>query len=96
MIFALTLAFMPIHAAVQIAANGTAACVIARQPGATPAERYAAEELAATLTQITGTTFEVRELGEDAPASVILVGRDHWRPSCSRKRDFPNWAARSM
>ena len=74
LIFVLTLAFVPVHAGVRIASAGTALCVIATQPGATPAERYAAEELAAALSQITGAAFELRELGEEAPESVIVVG----------------------
>ncbi|MSU58912.1 MAG: DUF4838 domain-containing protein [Pedosphaera sp.] len=70
---ALTLA-MPLRAKVQIADKGEARCVIVTQPGATPAEHYAAEELAATLKEITGATFELRELAVDAPASAIIVG----------------------
>ncbi len=38
---------LPGHAAVELASAGMARCVIVTQPGATPAERYAAEELAA-------------------------------------------------
>ncbi len=72
--FALTLAWLPVQAKVQIAVGGIARCVIVTQPGATPAERYAAGELAATLAQITGAKFETRELMDDAPESAIVVG----------------------
>ena len=71
---ALTLACPPAQAKVQIASGGIARCVIVTQPGATPAERYAAEELAATLKQITGATFVTRELADNAPESAIVVG----------------------
>ena len=58
----------------QIAAPGGARCVIVTQPGATVTERYAAEELAATLRQITGATFEIQEQNDAAPPSAIVVG----------------------
>jgi hypothetical protein len=70
----LALACTPAHAEVQIASGGTARCVIVTQPGASPAERHAAEELAATLHQITGATFQTRELADNAPESAIVVG----------------------
>jgi hypothetical protein len=62
------------EAKVQIAERGKARCVIVSQPGATPAERRAADELAATLRQITGAAFEVRETAVDAPDAAIVVG----------------------
>jgi len=65
---------LPLHAKLPIAASGQARCLIVTQPGATPAERYAAEELASTLKEITGATFETRELADSAPESAILVG----------------------
>lgn len=71
---ALMLARLPAQAKVMIAADGIARCLIVTQPGATPAERYAAEELAATLRQITGATFVTRELADNVPASAIVVG----------------------
>jgi len=71
---ALTLAWLPVQAKVTIAAGGLARCVIVTQPGATPAERHAAEELAATLRQITGATFATQELTDHAPESAIVVG----------------------
>jgi hypothetical protein len=74
LVIALTLAWLPAQAKVQIAAGGIARCVIVTQPGATPAEHYAAEELAAMLRQITGATFETRELADNAPESAIVVG----------------------
>lgn len=57
-----------------IAAGGKARCVIVCQPGATVAERHAADELTRALMQITGAPFEVREAGKNTPASAILVG----------------------
>ncbi len=71
---ALTQLSMPIQAKMQIASEGTARCVIVTQPGATVAERYAADELASMLKQITGAAFEIKELKDDAPASAIIVG----------------------
>ncbi len=58
----------------QIASEGKAACVILTQPGATVAERHAAEELANDLKQITGAAFEIKEAGDSAPASAIIIG----------------------
>ena len=63
-----------VAAEMRIAENGIARCVIVTQPGATPAERHAASDLAATLKQITGAEFEIRETASDAPASAIVVG----------------------
>ena len=76
-LLALALTSLPlsIQAKVEIASSATARCVIVTQPGATPAERYAAEELTATLRQITGATFETRELADNAPESAIVVGQ---------------------
>src|SRR5690348_8975944 len=70
----LSLCSYKVEAKMQIASNGKAACVIVRQPGATPAELHAAEELANTLHQITGATFPIRAPGVDVPASAIIVG----------------------
>lgn len=59
---------------IPIAERGRARCVIVRQPGATPAERYAAEELASTLQKITGAEFEIKDT-ETAPSeSAIIIG----------------------
>ncbi|NOS69017.1 MAG: DUF4838 domain-containing protein [Verrucomicrobia bacterium] len=71
---ALTLALLPAQAKMQIASGGIARCVIVTQPGATPAERTAAEELSSMLKQITGATFETRELTDSVPESAIIVG----------------------
>src|SRR5689334_16248781 len=60
-------------AGVQLASRGKALCPILIQPGATAAEKHAADELAATLKQITGSAFDVRE-GSDVPSAAILVG----------------------
>jgi hypothetical protein len=62
----------PVSASV-IAAHGHAKMVIVTDPAATPTERFAAHELAATLQQITGATFEI-QTNAIAPAHAILVG----------------------
>jgi len=62
------------QAKVPIAAGGTARCLIVTQPGATPAERYAATELAIALQEITGATFETREVSGPAPHPAIIIG----------------------
>jgi len=63
-----------VEAKMRLAEGGKARCVIVRQPGATPAERHAADELAATLRQITGATFDIRDESATAPPSAIIVG----------------------
>ncbi len=70
---ALTLA-MPAFAKLPIADQGQARCTIITQPGATAAERYAAEELASMLKQITGASFETRESASGAPENAIVIG----------------------
>jgi glycerophosphoryl diester phosphodiesterase len=79
-----------------IALGGLARCEIVTQPGATAAERYAAEELAAALGQITGATFDVREepgaspgpppAGAAKPAIVVGFGAAaaQWFPEAAR------------
>lgn len=66
------------EAKVTLAARGKARAVILVQPGATVAERHAADELARTLGQITGAAFAVREAAggvpEPAPESAIVIG----------------------
>jgi hypothetical protein len=62
------------EAKMQIASRGKARCAILTQPGATPAELHAAEELATTLGQITGATFHVEPAPPHAPNSAIIVG----------------------
>lgn len=84
LVLALALAASPIHAKVQIAAGGVARCAIVIQPGATVTERYAAEELAGMLKQITGAAIETQELTDYAPESAIVVG-----PGSVAARLFP-------
>lgn len=70
----LALVFLTTHTSAMILAEkGVAQAVIVTDPAATPTERYAAQELAATLQQITGATFEV-QTNITAPAHAILVG----------------------
>jgi hypothetical protein len=56
-----------------LASNGKARTVIVIDPSATPAEAYAARELASCLQQITGATFQVRT-NASAPRRAIIVG----------------------
>ncbi|HTA30692.1 MAG TPA: alpha-glucuronidase family glycosyl hydrolase, partial [Candidatus Cybelea sp.] len=56
-----------------IAENGVARTVIVVDPKATSTEAYAARQLAASLHEITGASFEIRTNSE-APASAIIVG----------------------
>jgi hypothetical protein len=60
----------------QIASKGQARCTILVQNGATPAEQYAAEELAAALKQITGATIPISTQGvlSGSSAPTILIG----------------------
>src|SRR4051812_6735874 len=58
-----------------IAAHSKARCVIVRQEGATAPEKKAAEELAATLEQITGANFEMVDATTNVPAHAIIVGQ---------------------
>jgi hypothetical protein len=48
--------------------------IIVVQPGATPAEIYAAYELSATLREITGFSWPVRKEAKTAPANAIIIG----------------------
>lgn len=57
-----------------IVEGGKARCVIVISPGATEAENYAAEALAATLREITGVEIPVQQHAENAPNSAIVVG----------------------
>ena len=59
---------------VELASSGNARCVIVTQAGASPAERYAADELAEALKQITGATFVTQELAGNPPESAIVIG----------------------
>src|SRR5579871_2595445 len=84
---ALSLLCAVAQAKMPISAQGKAQCTIVTQPGATPPERYAAQELATTLQQVTGATFSVAESDKDAPASAIIVG-----PGSVAKAVFPEVA----
>jgi hypothetical protein len=69
-----------------VAERSEARCVIVRQPGATPAERAAAAELADTLRAMTGAAIPVREdLPADPTLRVILVG-----PGSAAAARFPD------
>ncbi|MCX6630007.1 MAG: hypothetical protein NTW28_20515, partial [Candidatus Solibacter sp.] len=65
---------LPGQAAMELASAGVARCVIVTQAGATPAECYAAEELAAALNRIAGATFSIRQLTASPPESAIVIG----------------------
>ena len=83
----LVLAFCAVsaQAGFQIAEKGKARCVIVRQAEATEAERYAANELAQTLKQITGAEFEVRDADGKVPDHAIIVGQ-----GAAAKKYFPD------
>src|SRR5881394_2082284 len=59
--------------AITVADHGVAQCVIVVDSASTPAEVFAASELAAHLRKITGAEFVV-ETNAEAPARAILVG----------------------
>ncbi len=84
---ALSLLCAVAQASVPVASHGKAQCVIVSQPGATPAERFAAEELAATLRQVTGATFKVVEAAKAPAGSAIVVG-----PGAAASALFPGEA----
>lgn len=65
---------IPAEAGFEVSKNGTARCVIVRQPGATEAEAHAAGELAATLTQVTGAPLALRDAPPAPPGRAIVVG----------------------
>lgn len=67
-----------------LAEGGEAKCVIVRQPGATEPERYAVEELASTLKQMTGADYRVVEATGEVPAAAIVVG-----PGAAAEAAFP-------
>lgn len=75
---ALWLCAVSVQAQLTVATGGKARLPIILQHGATQTERYAAEELASHLEQITGARFEIREvpMGE-VPRSGIIVGKGH-------------------
>ena len=67
-------ALLTAHAAFNIATDTKAKCVIVRHADATPAEIKAAEELAATLQQMTGATFEIKTNADASTKATIIVG----------------------
>ena len=67
-----------------LAEAGQAQCVILRQAEATAPERHAVQELAETLKQITGATFQVQDAGAELPKQAIIVG-----PGAAAKAVFP-------
>ena len=71
-------------AGLTLARDGRAHAVILRQAGATPAELNAVQELADTLREVTGATFEISEATGAVPARAILVG-----PGAAAKALFP-------
>lgn len=75
---------LPMEAKMRIAWRGTPRCFIVTQPGATPAEQYAARELADALQHITGASFSIRQSPEEPTEPVILVG-----PGPLAQRLFP-------
>ncbi|MDQ2731789.1 MAG: DUF4838 domain-containing protein, partial [Armatimonadota bacterium] len=69
------------RASFPIANGGKPLCVIVGQPDATAPEIHAVDELAATLKQITGATFAVREGKPQAGERAIVVGPDAQDPA---------------
>ncbi|MDW8290415.1 MAG: DUF4838 domain-containing protein [Armatimonadota bacterium] len=66
------------QAQLTLATGGKARLPILIHPDATQTERYAAEELASHLQQITGAPFEVREVPSgQTPTAGIIVGPGH-------------------
>ena len=73
---ALALPFSPsLCADTVLAEKGKAAAVIILDSAATTPERNAAEELAQTLKEITGASFDVQVAGATVPRRAILVGQ---------------------
>ena len=71
----LGLAATPTNAALVLAKDGTAKCVILRQAGASPPEQLSVKELAETLKVITGAGFVVQDAAESSPEAAIIVGQ---------------------
>ena len=63
------------RANVPIATHGAARTVIVLQEGANPSEVHAAEDLAATLKQMTGAEFKIVRSPEALPSACILIGQ---------------------
>jgi hypothetical protein len=66
-----------------IAEKGVARTVIVVDPAATATEWYAARQLASTLAQITGASFEIRT-NTESPPSAIIIG-----PGAAARASFP-------
>ena len=81
----LALGSASMQAGLTIAEKGKANCAILRQADATEAERYAANELAQTLKQITGADFELQDAKEKVPSRAIIVGQ-----GAAAKKYFPD------
>lgn len=71
----LALLAQPASAALALARDGAAKCVILRQAGATAPELFAAKELADTLKAITGAEFAVQDAAEPVPEAAVIVGQ---------------------
>ena len=59
-----------------LAAKGEERCTIVVAPGADPAERHAADELAHFLSEISGAKFDVKSPADAGAGPRILVGRE--------------------
>ena len=60
-----------------LVANGESEYVILPSADASPSEKWAAEELASHLRQMSGATLEVETEGESLPPEAILIGDSH-------------------
>ena len=66
-----------------LADSGKTRTVILTEPGATAAEKHAADDLARTLKQVTGAEFTTQTGGDKIPSRAILVG-----PSTAARKLF--------
>ncbi|MCL5096390.1 MAG: DUF4838 domain-containing protein [Candidatus Omnitrophica bacterium] len=73
-LMALSIAASTAEARLVIAEGGEAQVAVFTEKGATATELYAAKELADTLRQVTGATFETNEVKGELPEKAILVG----------------------
>jgi hypothetical protein len=87
-VLALLVALIRQTPAAVIAENGEARTVIVVDPRATATEMFAARQLASSLQQITGASFEIRT-NTESPARAIMVG-----PGAAAAASFPQapWA----
>jgi len=74
----------PSLAAVTLASNSKAECAIVHDPNAAAPEKHAANELALTLKQVTGSEFAVVASGDQLPRRAIFVG-----PGAAARKVFP-------